>query len=274
LVFPGQGAQWVGMGVELLDTAPVFAAKIAECDAAFGELVDWSLLDVLRGGEGAPSLDRVDVVQPVLFAVMVSLAELWRSVGVKPDVVVGHSQGEIAAAYVAGALSLEDAARVVILRSKALTGLAGRGGMVSVSRPVAEVSERLAGFPDLAVAAVNGPALTVVSGAVAALEEFLAGCERDGVRARRIAVDYASHSPQVEELEESLAEALAGVTAGPSQVAFWSTVTGGLLDTAGLDAGYWFRNLRETVQFEPVVRALVADGYSVFVEASPHPLLT
>ncbi|MFE2449516.1 type I polyketide synthase, partial [Streptomyces sp. NPDC059426] len=137
-VFPGQGSQWVGMAVELLDASPVFAARIDECAAALAEFTDWSLVDVLREAEGAPSLERVDVVQPVLFSVMVSLAELWRSLGVRPSAVVGHSQGEIAAACVAGILSLQDAARVVALRSQAIGRvLAGKGGMVSVALPVA-----------------------------------------------------------------------------------------------------------------------------------------
>ncbi len=125
-VFPGQGAQWLGMGVELLDAAPVFAERLQSCAEAFAEFVDWSLIDVLRGAPGAPNLDRVDVVQPALFAVMVSLADLWKSIGVRPDAVIGHSQGEIAAAYVAGALSLRDAARVVTLRSKLLLALSGQ----------------------------------------------------------------------------------------------------------------------------------------------------
>ncbi|MEU1426172.1 SDR family NAD(P)-dependent oxidoreductase [Nocardia sp. NPDC005746] len=283
LVFPGQGAQWLGMGRELLASSPVFAQSMTECDRVFSTLVDWSLLEVLDGGDGAPSLECVDVVQPVLFAVMVSLAQLWRSVGVEPDAVVGHSQGEIAAAYVAGVLSLEDAARVVILRSAALTVLAGQGAMAAVGLAVEQVERLLERFDRLAVAVVNGPGSTVVSGDVGQMGSFLAECERLEVRARRIAVDYASHSPQVEQLREQLLGALTEIqprtsgstrSRGASEVAFYSTVTGTVLDPSELDAEYWFRNLRETVRFEQAVRALHRDGYSVFVEASPHPLLT
>ncbi|WP_172388254.1 acyltransferase domain-containing protein, partial [Streptomyces sp. MNP-20] len=164
-VFPGQGAQWVGMARGLLDESSVFAGLMGECEAALEPFVEWSLVEVVRGGAGAPSLERVDVVQPVLFAVMVSLARLWRVFGVVVDAVVGHSQGEIAAAVVAGGLSLEDGARVVALRSRAIAGLAGSGGMVSLALSSAEVEERLAGWGGrLSVAAVNGPAAVVVSG--------------------------------------------------------------------------------------------------------------
>ncbi|WP_031080598.1 acyltransferase domain-containing protein, partial [Streptomyces sp. NRRL S-118] len=198
-VFPGQGAQWVGMAVELLDSSPVFAAEIAACGEALAEFVDWSLEDVLRDVAGAPSLERVDVVQPALFAVMVGLAAVWRSYGVEPSAVVGHSQGEIAAAYVAGALSLRDAARIVALRSQLVRDrLAGLGGMMSVALPVERVEELIAPFAGrVSVAAVNGPAAVVVAGEPQALDEILAACERDGVRARRVNVDYASHTPQV-----------------------------------------------------------------------------
>ncbi|MFB7289536.1 type I polyketide synthase [Actinacidiphila glaucinigra] len=276
-VFPGQGSQWVGMAEELLDSSPVFAARVEECARALEPLTGWSLVDVLRGVEGAPSLERVDVVQPALFAVMVSLAEVWKAAGVRPAAVVGHSQGEIAAACVAGILSLEDAARVVALRSQAIGRvLAGLGGMVSVALPADETRERIAAWGEerISVAAVNGPSSVVVSGEVEALDELLASCEADGVRARRIAVDYASHSAQVDLLEEELGKLLAPIASGEAEVPFLSTVTGEWMSGPELDGGYWFRNLRQTVELEQAVRTLLEQGFGVFVESSPHPVLT
>ncbi|HEY8987368.1 MAG TPA: acyltransferase domain-containing protein, partial [Streptomyces sp.] len=270
-VFPGQGSQWVGMAVELLGSSPVFAESMQACAEALKPHVDWSLLDVL---DDQAALERVDVVQPVLFSVMVSLAALWRSYGVEPAAVIGHSQGEIAAAAVAGALSLEDAARVVALRSKALLALSGRGGMVSVSLPVDAVEERLARWGGrVSVAAVNGPGSIVVSGDVDALDELLAEAEAEGFRARRIPVDYASHSAHVEEIQAELAKVLAGITPRPSQVPFYSTVTVEQIDTSVLDADYWYRNLRQTVRFEDTVRLLADQGHRLFVESSAHPVL-
>ncbi|MFJ1991300.1 SDR family NAD(P)-dependent oxidoreductase [Streptomyces asiaticus] len=271
-VFPGQGSQWVGMAVELLDASPVFAARLAECEAALSGFVEWSLADVL-GDERA--LGRVDVVQPALWAVMVSLAEVWRACGVTPAAVVGHSQGEIAAAVVAGALSLEDGARVVALRSQAIArGLAGYGGMMSVSLPVEEVRERIAAWDGrISVAAVNGPGAVVVSGEPDALRKLLARCEAEDVRAKLIPVDYASHSAQVEEIHDELLRILAPVRPRTSRIVFHSTVTGEPLDTAGLDAAYWARNLRETVRLETATRALLTGGHRLFVEVSPHPVL-
>ncbi|HEU5470756.1 MAG TPA: type I polyketide synthase [Actinophytocola sp.] len=270
-VFPGQGSQWVGMAQGLLDSSPVFAARIAECAEALAPVVDWSLLEVLRGGE----LDRVDVVQPVLWAVLVSLAEVWRSVGVEPDAVVGHSQGEIAAAVVAGGLSLADGAKVVALRSKAIAErLSGSGGMVSVAALVDRVRELLVPHGDrVSVAAVNGPASVVIAGEPGALEAVLEACRAEDVRAKRIAVDYASHSVQVERIHEELLAALGDIAPRSSAIPFLSTVDGGWVDTAGLDAGYWYRNLRQTVQFESASRTLLAEGYRFFVEVSPHPVL-
>ncbi|MDT0447344.1 type I polyketide synthase, partial [Streptomyces sp. DSM 41886] len=274
LVFPGQGSQWVGMAVDLLDVVPEFAVRMGECEEALAPFVEWSLGEVLRDVSGG-WLERVDVVQPVLWAVMVSLAEVWRVHGVVPSAVVGHSQGEIAAAVVAGGLSLEDGARVVALRSRALLGLSGRGGMVSVGESVGDVVVRVAGWGErISVAAVNGPRATVVSGDPEALAELLAVCEAEGVRARRVPVDYASHGPQVESIRDELLTALAEITPRQATVPFFSTVTAEPVDTGGLDAAYWYTNLRETVRFEDTTRALLAAGHGLFVEVSAHPVLT
>ncbi|HWM12055.1 MAG TPA: type I polyketide synthase, partial [Solirubrobacteraceae bacterium] len=273
-VFPGQGSQWDGMAVELCDASPVFARRLGECAAALEPHLGWSLEEVLRGVEGAPSLERVDVVQPALFAVYVSLAGLWRHFGVEPSVVVGHSQGEIAAAHVAGMLSLEDAARVVAVRSLALAELSGRGGMVSIAAAAAEVEgilERWGG--DIGIAAFNGPLSVVVSGPSGALDELLDVCEGDGVRARRIPVDYASHSTEVEAVRGRLLEELASIEPRSGSLTLLSTVSGEAVDGADLDAGYWYRNLREPVRFEQAIGDLIADGVGVFVEASPHPVI-
>ncbi|UQA90606.1 type I polyketide synthase [Streptomyces halobius] len=274
-VFPGQGAQWAGMAVELLDSSPVFAEQIAQCALALSPFVDWSLQDVLRSAEGAPALERVDVVQPALWAVMVSLAELWRSYGVEPSAVLGHSQGEIAAACVAGALSLQDGARVVALRSRlVLERLAGHGGMVSVALPIERVEELLAPYEGrVSVAAVNGPAAVVIAGEPAALDEIIAACEQDEIRARRVNVDYASHSTQVEAIETELLEVLAPVRPTSARIPFYSAARGEFVDGEVLDAAYWYGNLRGRVGFEPAVRALAAGGAGCFVEVSPHPVL-
>jgi acyl transferase domain-containing protein/NADPH:quinone reductase-like Zn-dependent oxidoreductase/acyl carrier protein len=274
-VFPGQGSQWTGMALELAAASPVFADHFRRCTDAVEQYADYTVESVLRGDPGAPSLERVDVVQPILWAVMVALAELWRSHGVEPAAVVGHSQGEIAAACVAGVLSVQDAARIVVLRSQALPELSGRGGMASVAQGADQVREHLARWAGrLGVAAVNGPSSTVVSGDADALEELLAGYEADGVRARRVPVDYASHSAHVDALRDRLLEDLAGVEPQPGSVPLYSTVTGRQIDGAAMDAAYWYTNLREPVVFDQVTRALLDDGHSTFIECSPHPVLT
>ncbi|WP_455711094.1 type I polyketide synthase [Streptomyces kronopolitis] len=273
-VFPGQGSQWVGMARELAGTSEVFRDRLAECEQALSAFVDWSLADVLEGAEGAPGLERADVVQPVLFAVMVSLAELWRSFGVRPDAVVGHSQGEIAAACVAGALTLDDAARIVALRSQAIARVAGSGGMASVGLPADDVRAHLERWHgQIGVAAVNGPSSTVISGDAEALEQAIALLEGEGARVRRVPVDFAGHSVATEQLEDELLELLASVSPRPCEVAFYSSVTGGQVDGPELTAAYWYRNLRQTVEFEAATRVLLADGYEIFVEASAHPVL-
>ncbi|MEV7045354.1 type I polyketide synthase, partial [Amycolatopsis sp. NPDC051061] len=267
-VFPGQGAQWAGMAVGLLDE-PVFAARMAECETALESHVDWKLTDVLGD---ADALSRVDVVQPASWAVMVSLAALWQSAGVKPGAVVGHSQGEIAAACVAGALSLEDGARVVALRSRLIAEqLAGKGGMASVALSLEDATARL--DDRISVAAVNGPGSVVLSGEPEALDELIETCAADGIRARRIPVDYASHSAHVEAIEDALRTALAPITPREAGIPLHSSVLGERIDTSTMDAGYWYRNLRRTVLFDTAVRGLAEAGFTTFVEVSAHPVL-
>ncbi|WP_433598127.1 type I polyketide synthase [Nocardia sp. CA-135953] len=272
-VFPGQGSQWRGMARELLLTSPVFAESIARCQQAFRPFVDWTLLDVL-GGAAADALDRDDVLQPALFSMMVSLAAVWRSWGVEPVAVLGHSQGEIAAAYVAGMLSLDDAARVVALRSALLHRLPRGGGMLSVGLSATAMREWLDGRGgDVQIAASNGPNQVVVSGAVAVLTEVARECAEAGVRTQLLPVGYGSHSGQVDAIETPLLAALSGITPRAGTVPFYSTVEERWIDGTELGPHYWFRNVREPVRFDAAVRALVEDGRHIFLEASPHPVL-
>ncbi|MFC8046436.1 SDR family NAD(P)-dependent oxidoreductase [Nocardia sp. NPDC057353] len=273
-VFPGQGGQWRGMARELHATAPVFAARLTECAEALAPLVDWEPLPVLLGTAEIDA-ERVDVVQPALWAVMVALAALWRAHGVEPDAVVGHSQGEIAAAVVAGALSVADGARVVALRSRAIAASAGPGAMAAVQLPAAAAAELIEPWADrVALAVVNSPTSVVLSGEIAAVEQILARLDADGIRNRRVAVDYASHSPTMDALRAELGTALAPVRPVESAIPLLSTVTADWVDGTALTGEHWFDNLRGTVRFEEATRALVEAGYRAFVEIGPHPVLT
>ncbi|MFD9499444.1 SDR family NAD(P)-dependent oxidoreductase [Streptomyces sp. NPDC060035] len=274
-VFPGQGWQWVGMGRELWESSPVFAEQMRACAEALEPWVSWSLIDTVCGGPEAADLDRIDVVQPVLFAVMVSLARVWRSLGVTPDAVIGHSQGEIAAACAAGALTLPDAAKIVALRSRLLATSTQDGGMAGIVAAEDRVRELLGPWESrVAIAAVNGPYSTTVSGEASAVRELVAHCASQGVRARWIPASVPGHSPLMDQFEDRLRDELGPITPVSSPVAFYSTVTGGLIDTTELDAAYWFRNMREPVQFEATMRRLLEQGHGAFIEVSPHPLLT
>jgi len=271
-VFSGQGGQWEGMGRQLLRSSPVFAEEIGRCADALAPYVDWSLTEALDGGPNAPDPRRDDVAQPALWAMMVALAGLWRAAGVVPDAVAGHSQGEVAAATVAGALSLDDGARVVALRARLMAEADGAGGLLAITLPADEVERR---WGDLVtVAADTGPRYTTVAGQEGPLAEVLAQCEATGVRARRIEVGYAAHSPYVEPARDRLVAELAGLTPGTARIPFYSSVTGGPLDGRELGGDYWGRNLRDRVRFADTIRALLADGTTLFVEPGPHPVLT
>ncbi|WP_394827934.1 SDR family NAD(P)-dependent oxidoreductase [Pendulispora albinea] len=279
-VFPGQGSQWAGMARPLLRTSEVFRAQIEACERAFSPYVDWSLSAVLEGreaNEGGASLERVDVVQPVLFAVMVSLAAVWQTLGVAPDAVIGHSQGEIAAAFVAGALSLEDAARVVTLRSRALLQLAGKGAMAAVQLSAPELQvhlDRLGARERLSIASINGPRATVISGDPSAVDALLERLTAEQVFARKVRVDYASHGASIEAVEGELLAQLGSIRPRPASIPFYSTVTSTVLAGTALGASYWYRNLRQTVRFADTAQTSFDDGHRFFVEVSPHPVLS
>ena len=271
-VFPGQGSQWVGMGRGLLEAEPVFRDALIRCDRAIAPLTGWSLLEALRQDELAP--DRIDVIQPALFAIQVALAEQWRAWGVEPKAVVGHSMGEVAAAHVAGALSLEDAARIICERSRLLATISGRGAMAVVELSATEVGAHLRGREDrLSIAVCNSERSTVVAGEVADLDALLGQLERAGVFCRRVKVDVASHSPQVEPLRADLIASLRGIRPGPMRIPMYSTVTGERIGGSELGPDYWMRNLRETVQFSAAVRRALKDGGDAIIEISPHPIL-
>ncbi|MFI9387118.1 SDR family NAD(P)-dependent oxidoreductase [Kutzneria sp. NPDC052558] len=274
-VFPGHGTQWAGMAVELMADSPVFAEWMGRCAGALAPYADWKLEEVLHGVPGTPPLDRADVLQPVLWAVMVSLAQLWRSYGVEPEVVIGHSLGEIAAATVAGAFAIEDGARIVALRGQAIhRTLSGHGGMMVVPLPADEVRRRLDPFyGKVSVGALNGPRTTAVSGETAALASLRRQLAQDRIAAAMVKIDYASHSDQAVAVRERLLADLAPVRPATGELPLCSTVTGGMIDTAAMDAEYWYTNLLRPVRFEESVRALLADGIDAFVEVGPHPVL-
>jgi len=242
-----------------------FPRAVHRCAKVLESFVTWDPFTVLDEA----ALARVDVLQPVLWAFMVSAAALWRSYGVEPAAVVGHSQGEIAAANVAGALSLDDGARIVALRSRLISEkLAGHGTMASVAMPLDELRPLL--LPGISVAAVNGPRSVVVAGEPGSVRQLAEELTRAGIRIKLIGVDYASHTADVEPIMAELTELLAPVRAREPQIRFWSTVA----DGGALDGDYWVRNLRQTVEFEAATDALKAAGHEVFLEMSPHPVLT
>jgi type I polyketide synthase PikAIV len=275
-LFPGQGAQWKSMALELLDSSPVFAAAIDECEQALEPHIEWSLRSVLRRHPEAPALDEIDVVQPVLFSMSVALAALWRSCGVEPAAVVGHSQGEIAAVHVSGGLSLEDAARLIALRSQVLEWGSGQGAMALAATSAEELSARVPGWEKrVSLAGINSPASIVLSGGTKGIEEVLERCEEAGIWTHRIrAAVGAGHSPAVDLAEPLLLETAAGISPRSGTVPFYSSVTAGPIDTAELDAAYWFRNARQTVRFGPAVYRLLGEGFRNFVEVSPNPIFT
>ena len=274
LVFPGQGSQWIGMGRGLLEKEPVFAASIDRIDAAFSAHVDWSLRAVLAEEAGFDWRERLDVLQPVLVAVEIALAELWASWGVRPARVVGQSMGEIAAAFVAGILDEADMALLACHRGKIVARASGQGAMAVVSLDRAAVEERLSAFGgSVEVAGLNSKTTTIVSGNRRDVSTFVESLESEGLFARLLAVDFASHCFHMDPLLEDFRAGIVGIESHPAKIPFDSTVDG--VDTTALSFGpdYWVRNLRSAVAFDAGLGAALSNGGEIFLEVSPHPTL-
>ena len=272
-VFSGHGSQWAGMGADLLANEPVFAATIAAAEPLIAAESGFSVTEAMTAPE---MVTGVDQVQPTLFAMQVAFAETMKSYGVRPGAVIGHSLGETAAAVVAGALSLEDGVRVICRRSRLMARIAGSGAMASVVLPAQQVlSELMArGINDVVIAVVASPESTVIGGAPQPVRELVAEWEQRDVMAREVKIDLASHTPQVEPILDDLSQALGELSPRTPEIPFYSTSLFDPRDLPVCDARYWVDNLRRTVRFAAAVQAAMEDGYRVFAELAPHPLLT
>jgi acyl transferase domain-containing protein/acyl carrier protein len=273
-VFSGQGGQWFGMCRELLKREPVFYKAIERIDQLIQLHFKWSLLEELNAGTTDSRINEIGVIQPALFAIQIALSELWQSWGILPDAVVGHSMGEVAAAHIAGILSLEDAVKIIGHRSKLMMPLQGRGSMLVTelspdqARELLEHADR-----SIALAVINSPTSTVLSGDSEAVKKIMESLERKDIFCRLVQVDVASHSPQMDQLRPELLELLQGINPLSPKIPIYSTVTGARGDDLNFNADYWIDNLRKTTLFSDAIGNLLENEYSTFVEIGPHPNL-
>jgi acyl transferase domain-containing protein len=273
-VFSGQGSQWAEMGRELLEREPVVREEVERCDAAIKALAGWSVIEQLTLPEPQTRLPETEVAQLSIAALQLGLAALWRSWGIEPYAVVGHSMGEIVAACAAGALDRSQALELLMRRSRITERGAHGGAMASIALTREEVEPLVqAAGGRVSVGAVNGPRSTVVSGEPDAVDRVVAAAGERGAAARRLRVEYGFHSPLLDGADEELAAAVPHIQGGACDVAIYSTTTGGRLDPERLDAAHWGRNLREPVLFAAAVEEAANDGATVFIEVGPHPVL-
>ena len=273
LVFSGNGSQWRGMGQDLL-TDPFIAARIERVDVALGPLVGWSVMGVLQSAEPANLFDRTEIAQPALFALQVGILEWLGAHGIVADAVLGHSVGEVSAAYAAGILSLAEACRVIAERSRAQGRTAGTGRMAALGLSPENAASVIAPYGEaLTIAAVNSLNAVTVAGDAAAIEALGVDLEPNGVFFRPLDLDYAFHSRCMDPIREALLDRLDGLAPQDGRLPFVSTVTGATIKGSQLDAAYWWDNIRRPVQFAPAIASLVAEGFNAFLEVGPHPIL-
>lgn len=273
-VFSGQGTQWWAMGQQLLAQSPVFRKKIEECDALFLEFGDWSLVEELSRDQGSSRMEQTEIAQPSIFALQVALAALWDSYGVVPSAVVGHSVGEVAAAYVAGTLTLREAARVIFHRGRAMGSVSDTGRMLAASLSGPQAEQIAADYSGkVVVAAYNGPNSVTFSGERDCLTQIARVLDERGIFSRFVQVNYAFHSYQMDPAKRDLLRSIGEVETSPARIGFWSTVTGKLTNGLDMTADYWWRNVRKPVHFCDAIAGLIAQGHSCFLELSAHPAL-
>jgi acyl transferase domain-containing protein/NADPH:quinone reductase-like Zn-dependent oxidoreductase/acyl carrier protein len=275
-VYSGNGSQWIGMGQALLAHDPVFRAGVETVDRMLVDLGGPSVLEVIGQSSGLDGYEMTEIAQPTLFAIQVGITSVLRRRGIEPVAVIGHSVGEVAAAWAAGALTLEQAVLVIHVRSQAQGRTKGDGAMTAVALSEAETAALLGELDldaDLTIAGVNSPRGVTVAGDPAALSRLESHLEEHEVFHRRLDLDYAFHSAAMDPIRSEVVGSLATLEPMSGDLAFASTVTGGLLSGNGLDAGYWWRNIREPVRFREAIEALIEKGFNLFVEVGPHPIL-
>ena len=273
-VFTGQGAQWWAMGQQLLEREPVFRAVIDEIDTYLKPLAGWSLYEEMTKDEETSQINRTNIAQPAIFGLQVALAELWKSWGIEPSKVVGHSVGEVAAAYVAGAYTMEDAVTVIYHRSRLQDTTGGTGRMAAVGLSQADAKKLIGDREDrVQVAVINSPGMVTMAGDTEPLEEIVAELEEAGTFVRWLRIDYAFHTHQMEPIKDELLETLANIKPRATKIPYISTVTGGVCEGTKLDGEYWWNNVRESVLFAPAINSLIRTGEDTFIEIGPHPAL-
>ncbi len=273
-VFTGQGPQWWGMGQELIKSEPVFRQTLEKIDGLMKKLGGWSLLEEMSKPEAESNINRTDIAQPAIFALQVGLAEVWRSRGIEPSLVIGHSVGEVAAAYWAGIYNLEDAVKVIFHRSRLQNTTGGHGRMVAVGLSREKAEEAIRGFEEqVSVAVINSPSLVTLAGDTEALESIIEPLEKDRTFIRWLRIDYAFHTHQMDPIKDELLESIEDIEPHPGNLPFISTVTGELLEGTALTADYWWQNVRHSVLFSPAICDLIDQGNNLFLELGPHPAL-
>ncbi len=273
-VFSGQGSQWVQMGKELSEKEPVFRKTLEQCDQLLQKHVPWSLCQELEKDTAQSRLQETEIAQPAIFALQVALTELWKSWGIEAQTVVGHSVGEITAAYYAGVYTLEEAIKIIYHRGKQMQEATGKGKMVALGISPEQAKSWIAPFPDsLALAAINGPRSVVIAGEVAAVESIITKGQEEKVFTRLLDVDYAFHCPQMHPFAQALEDILSTLHPEEAVIPIYSSVTSKSEPGTIFNASYWGKNIRQTVCFAPAVRAMQEDGVNVFLEVGPHPVL-